>query len=144
MVYRSPKAERKPLKLPNPVVVEVEKNAPYIGMPYYYSIISYLINNSFPGLAIQVTPNKRVIVKDVRPGGAIDRNNFIKVNKPGPCEAILICNYTIFPLQPGFEILQVDNIRVHGKSYHNAAREIADTFKMEGPTVQFIVIPNYV
>ena len=49
----------------------------------------------------------------------------------------------IFPLQPGFEIVQVDNIRIRGKSYHNAAREIADTFKTEGQTVQFVVIPNY-
>jgi hypothetical protein len=37
----------------------------------------------------------------------------------------------------------VDNIRIRGKSYHNAAREIADAFKSDGPTVQFIVKPNY-
>ncbi len=46
-------------------------------------------------------------------------------------------------MQPGFEIVQVDNIRIRGKSYHDAAREIADAFKSKGLTVQFIVIPNY-
>lgn len=39
--------------------------------------------------------------------------------------------------------MQVDNIRVRGKSYHDAAREIADAFKSKGPTVQFRVVPNY-
>ncbi len=48
-----------------------------------------------------------------------------------------------FILQPGFEIVQVDNTRIRGKSYHDAAREIADAFKSDGPTVQFLVIPNY-
>ena len=39
--------------------------------------------------------------------------------------------------------IQVDNIRIREKSYHDAAWEIADAFKSEGPTVRFIVIPNY-
>lgn len=39
--------------------------------------------------------------------------------------------------------MQVDNIRIRGRSYHDAAREIADAFKSEGATVQFLVIPNY-
>lgn len=84
-------------------------------------------------------------MKDVRPGGAIDRNSFIKVRATAILLliSVILCSGIFFPLQPGFEIVQVDNIRIRGKSYHNAAREIADTFKTEGQTVQFVVIPNY-
>jgi hypothetical protein len=36
----------------------------------------------YAGLAIRTTADNYVLVKDVRPGGAIDRDGFIKVGIP--------------------------------------------------------------
>lgn len=65
----------------NPVLVDIDKEAPYIGQHSYSSVrielgLTFIFTK---GLAIRTTPDKCVLVKEVRSGGAIDRDGFIKV-----------------------------------------------------------------
>lgn len=47
-----------------------------------------------------------------------------------------------FAIQPGFEIVEVDGVRVKGMTHDEAARTMAQAFSTEKPTIELTVIPK--
>jgi len=45
-------------------------------------------------------------------------------------------------VQPGFEIVEVDGVRLRGRTHDEAAMLLAQAFNSENPTIELIVIPN--
>ena len=44
--------------------------------------------------------------------------------------------------QPGFEIVEVDGVRVRGMTHNSAARQMAAAFRSERPTIELVVVPT--
>lgn len=91
---------------PSPVVVEIPKNSTFLGMA---------IKGGMD------TPLKSVYVRELREGGAVHNEGFVK---------------------PGFEVVQVDDKRIRGKTYTEAVESIAESYHSDSPTIKLIVIPN--
>ena len=48
----------------------------------------------------------------------------------------------LFAIQPGFEIVEVDGVRVKGMTHGEAARTLAQAFSTEQPTIELAIIPK--
>lgn len=55
---------------------------------------------------------------------------------------LLTCLPHWLPLQAGFEIVEVDGVRLRGMTHDSAARQLAYAFRSEKPTIELVVIPT--
>ena len=46
------------------------------------------------------------------------------------------------PVQPGYEVVQVDEQRIRGRTYTEAMEAIAEAYNSDTPTIKLIVIPG--
>lgn len=53
-----------------------------------------------------------------------------------------VCVNCLFFMQPGFEVVQVDEQRIRGRTYTEAVEAIAEAYNSDSPTIKIIVIPG--
>ena len=94
-------------------------------------------------MSLESRGDQRIRVRDIRGGGAIAKDGFIKVLL-SPQQLLYIAQLLNlkFPLQPGFEVVEVDGKRLRGKSQSEATHLVAEAFNSTNQTMTLIVIPT--